>query len=353
MLLLSQVHTQSIYSSQIRPLSGDSLDIDFYSKYVGVDNDYELIFASGENITWDLSDLHDEYGVASHRTFFFENIASPPSYIDTANFRVCKKSRSSGYTVLQDFWYLTDSVWFQTGFNISPNFSPSTFSKSCEFEKMELGYNFTIPDKRFVFPLSNNSSWVVTAVSESKYYDDDLLLDSWVKNASGTNSIIGFGTLKTPELTVDECYLLFEDKIEVIEGDTFIFKRYVWLKPFVSWPILEYREWIDKTPDPSTGKRFRSTNIETQVNPTPAILGLKNIDGNTVSLYPNPSNGIINISNSESLKVQVFDINGALIMQANTENAQLDLSALKNGVYILKMDSPKGESVFEKLIIQH
>jgi len=78
-----------------------------------------------------------------------------------------------------------------------------------------------------------------------------------------------------------------------------------------------------------------------------------------ISLSPNPSKGIAYLNNttSETLKnVQVFDVLGKLVKtittQSTTTKTQLNLTDLNSGIYLMKVNSAKGNSSLKKLIIE-
>lgn len=82
-----------------------------------------------------------------------------------------------------------------------------------------------------------------------------------------------------------------------------------------------------------------------------------------ISLSPNPSKGMVYLNNSttEALKnVQVFDVLGKLIKTINTQSrdfgattkTQLNLTDLNSGIYLMKVNSAKGNSSLKKLIIE-
>ena len=58
---------------------------------------------------------------------------------------------------------------------------------------------------------------------------------------------------------------------------------------------------------------------------------------NKVNVYPNPSNGIINITNSENSKLDVINSNGKVVL-STTVNGSVDLSGLQNGIYYLRIE---------------
>ena len=81
-----------------------------------------------------------------------------------------------------------------------------------------------------------------------------------------------------------------------------------------------------------------------------------NLLQNSISIYPNPNEGQIQINNSGNhiLKsAEIFAINGKKVKifnQLNNED-RLEFESLKSGLYFLKLNSDKG-SVVQKLIIK-
>jgi ELWxxDGT repeat protein len=86
----------------------------------------------------------------------------------------------------------------------------------------------------------------------------------------------------------------------------------------------------------------------------PTIAGISNSELNTeVSIYPNPSNGIVNIviegSNSE-FQLEVYDVLGKKIRDCKNVNA-IDLSNAPKGIYFLRV-SEGNKSFTKKIILQ-
>ncbi|WP_121665294.1 T9SS type A sorting domain-containing protein [Mesonia aquimarina] len=69
-----------------------------------------------------------------------------------------------------------------------------------------------------------------------------------------------------------------------------------------------------------------------------------------VKIYPNPSEGLVNIQNSSLIKIQIFNLNGKLIKECKPDN-EIDLSEISKGVYLIKLFSEKNVSL-EKLILK-
>ncbi len=76
----------------------------------------------------------------------------------------------------------------------------------------------------------------------------------------------------------------------------------------------------------------------------------------SVSIYPNPSNGIFTIStpyNNDIKNISVFNILGKKIATSNRSlNQQYDFSYLKKGVYILKITLESHKTKTQKLVIK-
>jgi hypothetical protein len=60
-----------------------------------------------------------------------------------------------------------------------------------------------------------------------------------------------------------------------------------------------------------------------------------------ISIYPNPTNNIINIeglNKNENNTIQIFDIQGKLVSTKTvTEKGTIELSELNKGVYVIKI----------------
>lgn len=71
------------------------------------------------------------------------------------------------------------------------------------------------------------------------------------------------------------------------------------------------------------------------------------------SIYPNPSEGMFNISGENIESIEVYDITGKLVMQQNinASNATIDLTNKAKGVYTLKSYNGNNVSV-SKLIVE-
>jgi hypothetical protein len=84
-----------------------------------------------------------------------------------------------------------------------------------------------------------------------------------------------------------------------------------------------------------------------------ATLGLDPFLADTqIKLFPNPSDHLINIYTSLNVKVvQIFNNLGQLVYNQN-KISQIDISLYAKGIYLLRLETNKGNSYFKKLLIK-
>lgn len=72
-----------------------------------------------------------------------------------------------------------------------------------------------------------------------------------------------------------------------------------------------------------------------------------------VSIYPNPSNGIVNIAGSDNMEVSVFNCQGQIVVNQvmSDKLTQIDLSGLTKGIYFLRLTNSDGV-VVKKVVLE-
>ncbi len=79
-----------------------------------------------------------------------------------------------------------------------------------------------------------------------------------------------------------------------------------------------------------------------------------NMEVSSYSISPNPSTGIVTITNGRAgvQEIQVFDVAGRIVHQLSTSDTEIDLSDLNNGLYFLRIkDETTGKIGIARLII--
>ncbi|MGB1019179.1 MAG: T9SS type A sorting domain-containing protein [Chitinophagales bacterium] len=75
-------------------------------------------------------------------------------------------------------------------------------------------------------------------------------------------------------------------------------------------------------------------------------IGINDISFENVSVYPNPTNGIINLNVSETLSsVRIMDLTGKTVQVFNAGSKQLDISEFTIGIYFLEIANAERKSV--------
>lgn len=81
--------------------------------------------------------------------------------------------------------------------------------------------------------------------------------------------------------------------------------------------------------------------------------GIETLGNTWMNVFPNPSTGIVNISNGRSNDainlVEVMDITGKLVL-TESHNNRIDISGLTSGTYIIRVNTESGASAVRKLV---
>ncbi|WP_333600881.1 T9SS type A sorting domain-containing protein [Flavobacterium sp.] len=81
-----------------------------------------------------------------------------------------------------------------------------------------------------------------------------------------------------------------------------------------------------------------------------ALLTTTNYSREKAILFPNPTNGLLNIGNINLEKIIIYDISGKAIRELLPES-QIDLSNISKGLYIIKLFSER-EIIIDKILIE-
>jgi len=88
-----------------------------------------------------------------------------------------------------------------------------------------------------------------------------------------------------------------------------------------------------------------------QTNPNPGPY-VDTFEANEIEMFPNPTTGIVNFNNVENAKIEVYNMMGQVVANANSNsvNTTIDLSNLANGNYVVRIVKD-GEVATSKLNI--
>jgi len=85
---------------------------------------------------------------------------------------------------------------------------------------------------------------------------------------------------------------------------------------------------------------------------TPGFVGMEETAQNLLVFYPNPAQDFIKLqSDSELEQLSIYSMTGQLLKEHNNLNTfnQIDISYLKNGIYLIKTINKSGEAFTQKL----
>jgi len=89
-------------------------------------------------------------------------------------------------------------------------------------------------------------------------------------------------------------------------------------------------------------KNFCRDTVTKSITITKVGVGINELSKKEISLYPNPSNGVLHITNTEETDIIIYDMIGKIIYQKdkiNTNFTDVDLSSYENGQYLVKIIS--------------
>lgn len=80
------------------------------------------------------------------------------------------------------------------------------------------------------------------------------------------------------------------------------------------------------------------------------LLSNSTFESNTVSIFPNPVNDILNVSGDNFDNALIYDLSGRLVMNSNFTNQSLDVRTLATGSYLILLRDDKGKSFTQKFL---
>lgn len=101
-----------------------------------------------------------------------------------------------------------------------------------------------------------------------------------------------------------------------------------------------------------TGGRLNLNKAVAAVNEHCRVLSIKNqkqLHANTFTVYPNPSDGLVNITSTENSPIEIYTIDGKLF-DLIYQNSDFHQKNFRQGIYVIKQLTANGLAV-EKLIV--
>ena len=127
-----------------------------------------------------------------------------------------------------------------------------------------------------------------------------------------------------------------------------------------SYGYIIYNGWVDSNGTTATDGTTGSTPM-IRMNMNPNVPGPTSIDDNsysTFNVFPNPNNGILNISMANSSGKQTIEIKNIIgqtvysKIASNSSSNTINLSNINKGIYTVSLINENGTSSSKKIIIQ-
>jgi len=128
-------------------------------------------------------------------------------------------------------------------------------------------------------------------------------------------------------------------------------RGYYWSKtPSNNADFVKYLYYSNFIVNPDAGSA-RSQGLSVRCLYKSEPLATENFDKNKVGLYPNPTNGMLNIQTTSEIKTtEVYTITGQLIAVGTSKT--IDLSVTNSGIYIIKIHFQNGQTATQKVVRQ-
>jgi len=88
-------------------------------------------------------------------------------------------------------------------------------------------------------------------------------------------------------------------------------------------------------PDGKVSARMIEAFDATPLKAVATSIDSKNLK--TPSIYPNPVNDVLYVKSSDYKRIEIFNISGKLVKQADLQDSSVDVSYLKSGIYLVKL----------------
>jgi len=225
---------------------------------------------------------------------------------------------------------------------------------------------YSDPDILFPLPMTSTSS-------NSSVYSYQISIPNlgfYGREATRSNEIDGYGTLKTPFGEFETLRL----RSELVSNDTIAIDtlgvgfdipaqtevRYKWVAPNYGWPLLEI-----------TATELFGAEIITRVvyRDRPPVIepnGIETLNVSSIVVYPNPASEIIvvnmQLTRSSAIQYQLFDAMGKKVFELkrektaageNIEFIPLSNLNLANGVYFIQITLGNQAPMYKSLVIDN
>lgn len=319
-------HSQITITNGDMPKAGDSIrySIDFLPDNVPYDT-------SGTGITWDFSLLEPQsQGVYEYKFGLFINPVYSGFFGLTSFGLKISDQINLGVVRFDDvynFYKTTSSAFNAEGFGVEINGVP-------------VPADYSVADKVYQFPLKYGDYDSSNFRLKFKPTPDI----SFVRKGTRYNEVEGYGTVITPygsfeclkvKVTVKQTDSIATSQVPFPVQNTQTTINYVWLSKQEKIPIVEvFGNVIPFVGYQVTQLRYRDKYRE--LRPT----AVDEIEGESLSLFPNPFNSSLNVRLNESADISIWDVSGNCVWQQRQFNGgAINTTLFLSGLYVVKIEN--------------
>lgn len=270
-----------------------------------------LSTTTGSNVVWNASGLIQQSGTPTVHLSYHSPMATPNgSLFPSSNF--CEYDPAL-VSVLEYNYY---------GINNDSIVSWGSYAPSGEHEI------YQNPDKDMIFPFSYGQSFTDSYAKTN--YSDATTISSY-QNGTRTVTFAGIGTLILPQGSINNVALITEVRTNNLGPNSY---EYNWIQ------VNTHKRLLYRSENNGSITTVWCPDVVTGINEL--------IEEISVSIFPNPSSQMINVSILKTgliRNVEVDDVLGkqhVVSCQINANEANLKIDELPNGVYTLKLNTNQG-----------
>jgi uncharacterized protein YjdB len=204
---------------------------------------------------------------------------------------------------------------------------------------------------------SSGGAWSTSTPVQDTIVDSTGILTSRLSGTAAINYTLPTGCLVSKAINIYPVPmpLLTYDKFDnTLYSDTG-YSGYQWYDSVNAGPIPHatspslagiYNEWFYVVVTDTNGCKSPSAKFHFNN----AITGVKNLNGNGISIFPNPATGMLYIESPVTVRAMITGVDGKV--EINQANAKiLDLSRLASGIYIISLyDEDGGLLTIQKIV---
>ncbi len=115
---------------------------------------------------------------------------------------------------------------------------------------------------------------------------------------------------------------------------------YVWLSPDVQGPVLEISV-------------IAGAVVSGRMIGSGSPVAVSQLENDNVKVYPNPALDNLNIDSpfAEDATVEIFDLNGKVVLATSIQNNKIDLKKINPGIYLIKISGIQDTPYVQKIVI--